>query len=232
MLALEAACANNVLFDHLERDQLLRVLDAMFLTEHAAGSVIFSIGDAAAHYFVVQSGKVEIRADVGMAELSHTAFVAQGGTFGDLSLLYHRPRTTEARAVEDTQLWAVDQASYRRILMSGTMDRRKLFQTALSNVKILKTLESVERLAVVDALEPVEFQDGQVIIRQGEEGDDFFIVTSGKAVVTKTVDGGPEETVAELDVGDYFGTAFVLWCVRSCACAFSQQRAMQVRLRS
>ena len=29
---------------------------------------------------------------------------------------------------------------------------------------------------MADALEPVQFDDGQEIVRQGEAGDDFFII--------------------------------------------------------
>lgn len=38
-------------------------------------------------------------------------------------------------------------------------------------------LDKWERLTVADALEPVQFEDGQEIVRQGEPGDDFFIIT-------------------------------------------------------
>jgi len=32
-------------------------------------------------------------------------------------------------------------------------------------------------LTVADALEPVQFDDGQEIVRQGDPGEDFFIIT-------------------------------------------------------
>lgn len=38
-------------------------------------------------------------------------------------------------------------------------------------------LDKWERLTVADAFEPVQFEDGQEIVRQGEPGDDFFIIT-------------------------------------------------------
>ena len=39
-----------------------------------------------------------------------------------------------------------------------------------------ENLDKWERLTVADALEPVQFDDGQEIVRQGEPGDDFFII--------------------------------------------------------
>lgn len=39
------------------------------------------------------------------------------------------------------------------------------------------SLDKWERLTVADALEPVQFEDGEKIVVQGEPGDDFFIIT-------------------------------------------------------
>lgn len=45
---------------------------------------------------------------------------------------------------------------------------------------ILESLDKWERLTVADALEPVQFEDGEKIVVQGEPGDDFFIITEVK----------------------------------------------------
>ena len=53
-------------------------------------------------------------------------------------------------------------------------------QTFVLNILHLLLTESLdmwERLTVADALEPVQFEDGQEIVRQGEPGEDFFIIT-------------------------------------------------------
>lgn len=44
-------------------------------------------------------------------------------------------------------------------------------------LSLLESLEKWERLTVADALEPVQFEDGEKIVVQGEPGDDFFIIT-------------------------------------------------------
>lgn len=48
----------------------------------------------------------------------------------------------------------------------------------------LESLEKWERLTVADALEPVQFEDGEKIVVQGEPGDDFFIITEVSAALT------------------------------------------------
>ncbi len=54
--------------------------------------------------------------------------------------------------------------------------KRKMYEDFLSKVDILESLDTWERATVADALEPVNFPAGQVVIKQGDEGDEFFII--------------------------------------------------------
>lgn len=47
-----------------------------------------------------------------------------------------------------------------------------------------ESLDKWERLTVADALEPVQFEDGEKIVVQGEPGDDFFIITEVSSVMS------------------------------------------------
>lgn len=60
---------------------------------------------------------------------------------------------------------------------------------------------------MADALEPVAFEDGETIVRQGEPGEDFYIIVEGTAVVLqqRTEAEEPAE-VGRLGPSDYFGT--------------------------
>uniref|UniRef100_A0A672GHC8 Cyclic nucleotide-binding domain-containing protein n=1 Tax=Salarias fasciatus TaxID=181472 RepID=A0A672GHC8_SALFA len=62
-------------------------------------------------------------------------------------------------------------------LIGSTLRKRKMYEEFLSKVSILESLDKWERLTVADALEPVQFEDGEKIVVQGEPGDDFFIIT-------------------------------------------------------
>jgi cAMP-dependent protein kinase regulator len=52
-----------------------------------------------------------------------------------------------------------------------------LFCLLLQRFFIAESLDKWERLTIADALEPVSFEDGQVVITQGDRGEDFFIIT-------------------------------------------------------
>ena len=63
--------------------------------------------------------------------------------------------------------------------MGSTIRKRKTYEELLSRVSILSNLDPWERLTVADALEAVSFSSGDVVVRQGEGGDDFFIIVEG-----------------------------------------------------
>jgi len=69
---------------------------------------------------------------------------------------------------------------------------------------------------VADALEPVSFDDGETIVRQGEQGDDFYIIVEGTALVLQQrVEGETLIEVGRLAPSDYFGMhIFLLHCIQ------------------
>lgn len=60
--------------------------------------------------------------------------------------------------------------------MDSTIRKRKMYEEFLSKVSILETLDEWERLTVADSLEPIQFEDGDIVVKQGDPGDDFFII--------------------------------------------------------
>eukprot|EP01095_Lingulamoeba_sp_RSL-Kostka_P006804 TRINITY_DN2154_c0_g1_i3.p1 TRINITY_DN2154_c0_g1~~TRINITY_DN2154_c0_g1_i3.p1 ORF type:complete len:148 (+),score=64.67 TRINITY_DN2154_c0_g1_i3:397-840(+) len=96
--------------------------------------------------------------------------------------------------------------------MDATIKKRKLFEGFLDKVPILSSLQKYERLTVADALEPIEFNDGQVIVQQGDPGDTFYIIVEGEARVEQIQgeDGSEPQEVARLKSSDYFGEIALL----------------------
>jgi len=48
----------------------------------------------------------------------------------------------------------------------------------------IENLDHWERLTIADALEAVSFKAGDIIMKQGDQGDDFFIIVEGSVVVS------------------------------------------------
>ena len=66
---------------------------------------------------------------------------------------------------------------------------------------------------MADSLEPVSFADGETVVRQGEPGDDFYIILEGRAaVLQRRAEPEPQQEVGQLGPSDYFGE----WGTRLC----------------
>jgi CRP-like cAMP-binding protein len=54
------------------------------------------------------------------------------------------------------------------------------------------------------------YKKGDVLFRENEDGDDMFIVQSGRVAIKKKVKDGSEATLAVLEKGDFFGEMAIL----------------------
>jgi len=211
MAALSKAIAKNVLFSHLDENERSDIFDAMFPVNALPGEVIIQQGDEGDNFYIIDTGEVEVYVN---GEKMVT--IGEGGSFGELALIYGLPRaaTVKASSSTDVKLWGIDRDSYRRILMGSTIRKRKMYEEFLSKVSILDNLDKWERLTVADALEPTSFEDNEVVVKQGEQGNDFFIIVEGTAVVTQTRSEGVEDPeqveVGRLGPSDYFGEIALL----------------------
>ncbi|XP_034110908.1 cAMP-dependent protein kinase type I regulatory subunit isoform X1 [Drosophila sulfurigaster albostrigata] len=207
MNALSKAIAKNVLFAHLDESERSDIFDAMFPVNHTAGENIIQQGDEGDNFYVIDVGEVDVFVN---SELVTT--ISEGGSFGELALIYGTPRAATVRAKSDVKLWGIDRDSYRRILMGSTIRKRKMYEEFLSRVSILESLDKWERLTVADSLETCSFEDGETIVKQGAAGDDFYIILEGCAVVLqqRSEQGEEPAEVGRLGSSDYFGEIALL----------------------
>lgn len=197
---IQAMIAGNILFNHLDQKAVKQVLDAFFPVEKVDGDVIINQGDQGDNFYIVDSGVVEIFKD---GEKVMTCTEAM--SFGELALMYNAPRAATVKAAAETKLWALDRITFKLLLMDTTIKQRSMYVGFLTQVPILESLSDYERLQVADALKAKTFNEGEVVITQGDEGDSFYIIEEGEAICTKSTDGGAPEEVGRLSSGAYFG---------------------------
>uniref|UniRef100_A0A3Q3RJJ1 cAMP-dependent protein kinase type I-alpha regulatory subunit n=1 Tax=Mastacembelus armatus TaxID=205130 RepID=A0A3Q3RJJ1_9TELE len=207
MAALAKAMEKNVLFAHLDDNEKSDIFDAMFSVNYIAGETVIQQGDEGDNFYVIDQGEMDV-----YVNNEWVTSIGEGGSFGELALIYGTPRAATVRAKTNVKLWGIDRDSYRRILMGSTLRKRKMYEEFLSKVSILaESLDKWERLTVADALETVLFEDGQKIVVQGEPGDEFFIILEGTAAVLQRRSEDEEFVeVGRLGPSDYFGEIALL----------------------
>ena len=75
----------------------------------------------------------------------------------------------------------------------------------LREVQLFRAFSDADRDAVARALRERKLRKGQVLFRQGEPGEEMFLVRRGAIVVSKTVTPPVEQVLARFGPGDFFG---------------------------
>jgi CRP-like cAMP-binding protein len=70
--------------------------------------------------------------------------------------------------------------------------------------KLFSALDEDERKRLTSMSKKAQFQPGDVICREGEPGDDFFVLVKGTVTVTGD-DFGTPKVLATLAAGQFFG---------------------------
>ena len=97
----------------------------------------------------------------------------------DSALLYGSVRDATVRTVCPTTCLMLRKADFDLCVDV------KLF-LIMQKVPLFTDLSREEQLKILPNLIPAEYNDGDYVVRQGEEGDRFYILMKGQAVVTET----------------------------------------------
>ncbi|CAG8444074.1 15314_t:CDS:2 [Funneliformis caledonium] len=197
---IDEATTLNLLFKNLDRETKQHVVDAMFEKPVVANEIVIRQGDEGDYFYVIEHGIFEIFVN-GQLVLE----VGNGGSFGELALMYNTPRAATVRAKTGGTLWAVGRETFLLTITSSVYRKRSAYEEFLRSVSFLTTLDQSEFSKLADALEPNIFEDGDTIISQGDPGEYFYIIEQGTVNVSKITDTGTEQQLPSLTVGDYFG---------------------------
>jgi CRP/FNR family cyclic AMP-dependent transcriptional regulator len=75
----------------------------------------------------------------------------------------------------------------------------------LRHVRIFQAFSEADRAAVARALTERTLKRGHVLLREGDPGEEMFLVRRGVVVVSKAVTGPVEQVLARMGPGDFFG---------------------------
>ncbi|MBI4634856.1 MAG: cyclic nucleotide-binding domain-containing protein [Candidatus Rokubacteria bacterium] len=75
----------------------------------------------------------------------------------------------------------------------------------LGEVRLFKEFTLPELLALAGRLRERTLRAGEVLFREGDEGQEMFLVRRGTILISKAVTGGVDEVHARMGPGDFFG---------------------------
>lgn len=203
---IKDAIMDNNFLKHLDSLQVREIVDTMYSREFQAGSYVIREGEAGAHLFVSAEGDFEVIKDDKV--LGH---MGPGKAFGELAVLYNCTRTASIRVVVDSKVWVLDRKVFQQIMVRTGLQRLQDNINFLRSVPLLQKLSNDVLAKIADVLEVEFYPAGAYIIRQGANGDTFFIISTGSVKVTQRLPGClEEEEIRTLERGEYFGEQALL----------------------
>lgn len=197
----------------LKKDNLQALAKKAELKTAEAGDRLFREGDSAKIAVWVLSGKVELQTG------SETEASVVGGTDEARTPLSPQlPRHHSAVAATSCEYIAIDSDLLDVMLtwdQTGQYEVGELrksdehnddWMTTLLQTKAFHRIPPANIQAIFMRLEQVNCRANDAVIKQGHDGDYFYIITRGRCVVTRETPLNKEGIrLAELGVGDTFG---------------------------
>ena len=131
-------------------------------------------------------------------------------------MLWGVHRTKSVYAKTNCIVAKLSRDSYTALVTRESMVTRNEQENILRQVDMLETLNDEHIAQIADALEKRTYKEGDEIIKQGEEGKEFFVVLKGECKAT--IETGSKQGKSKVDVqehlryhtGDLFGERAVL----------------------
>jgi len=223
---LDRVVGKLLIFSSLDSEQTNQVLDAMFERTVQAGEHVIDEGDDGDNFYVIERGTFDIFVNDPVTKVpQHKGSYNGTGAFGELALMYNCPRLATIIATSAGSLWAMDRRTFQRIIVRNQARKRKQYEDFLENVPLLSTLTKEERMKVADAMVARDYEDGECIIKQGDDAEYFYMVISGKVVVKRKGDDltspDAEVTLTTYTTGNYFGELALIQNQPRAASAFA-----------
>lgn len=204
------AVRKNLLFSKLDDKQLKEIVKEMYLIKIKKDTVLLKQSEYGDKFFIVEDGSFDIYIGNTRQTGNLVAKRGIGESFGELALMYNSPRAATVIATQDSRIWAVTRASFRKILIKVTKEKLTEFQDFLENVPLLQSLLKEERKIVAESMEEMMYKPGIDVVKQGDPGDAFYIIRFGEAEVWKSEDSGKAVKVVCLRPGSFFGERSLL----------------------
>jgi len=202
--------------DGLKRDNLAALARKVQVRELSPGQVLFKEGDTEKRTIYIVSGILELQ-DQGKI----VGTVEGGSDFAKNPVAPVFPRRVSAKARDRVQFISIDSDLLDVMLtwdQTGTYEVSEFhgeddagsgaqdWMTMLLQTKAFHKIPPANIQAIFMRMQQINYKSGDIILKQGAEGDYFYVLTRGSALVTRETPLSKDGIkLAELAVGDTFG---------------------------
>jgi CRP-like cAMP-binding protein len=224
--------ASSSIFEDLDRESLVWLAVRSVVIPFRAGQNIVNEGETGDRFYVITRGKAKVV--VGDAI---KAVLGKGDYFGETALLRGDTRSATVQAISDGSVLALDKEAFLEWIQAKPSVHKRLenvlrVRPIFSQLTFLRGLSSDQLARLSIRVTRSVRRKGDRVVREGERGDAFFVLASGKATVRVKDRGDGERVVADLGPGDVFGEIALLEGIpRTATVEIASDSAEVLRLR-
>lgn len=196
----------------LTEDRYREITGCLAIEDISAGSYLFGEGDRDNKSIYLLDGVINFIDANGRV----TGVVSAGTTPARYPIANQQPRITTARAASKAVIASIDSTLLDVMLtldqsqesspVKTSTDSGKDWLTRMLQSEAFIKLTPTDIQKMLQKLQSVPVKEGEVVIRQGDSGDYFYIIREGRCSVTRLASGkGWDIPLAELSDGDCFG---------------------------
>ncbi|HEB82800.1 MAG TPA: cyclic nucleotide-binding domain-containing protein [Gammaproteobacteria bacterium] len=199
--------------DTLTPDNLKEIASKLEVLELKKGDSIFQEGDRDDRLVFLHTGNADL-----LKNGKKLKTIEAGTPDAKLALAHIIPRNFSCVASSDAVIFKVDAelldmmlawgqtGSFQVEELSADEDNEDDWMTRLLQTEAFRRIPPANIQAIFTSLEDITVKPGDRVITQDEPGDYFYIIKSGRCMVTRKIPGQEKEVrLAELSPGDSFG---------------------------
>ncbi len=178
------------------------------------GQGIIRQGERGDKFYIVNRGHIEVsfRDAQGISKVvdQHD----RGGYIGQVALLNDAPRNATCYATVPTEVLTLSRADFDQLVKARFALREKMDESItranlLRRMPMFADMDARQVQLIAAQLVEADYAPNAVIIQQGELGDTFHVIESGRVQISITTDG-KEQVVSERGPGEYIGEIALL----------------------
>jgi len=197
--------------DSLSEDNFDDLVKNSSIEKYPAGTVLFKQGDVDRYAIYVLEGTVVLSSNESTMERT-----VEGGTEeGMYAVAQLKPRQNTGTARTDVLVFKVDNDQLDRLLtwdqVTGISviemedDQNNEWMIAMLKAEAFKKLPAENINEMFNRMEVMEVKKGDVILRQGEPGDYYYVIQDGQCNVSRKTREGKVVLLNRLGPGQQFG---------------------------
>jgi putative peptide zinc metalloprotease protein len=204
---------SSTLLGALDDEELRSLVPILKVRNFCAGDTIVLQGEPGDAFYIIRQGRarVVLKDDDGNEKMIAT--LRRGDSFGERALIQKCNRTATVKALTSLEVLLIGKNDFDRLfkdrhdLLKGIRDACEM-EGLLGNLPLFTELSNLQLQVLYSRMASRKCAAAETIIRQGDEGEEFFIIRKGEfsvAIARDEEDGLERVMKGVMKEGEYFG---------------------------